>query len=68
MRGNPDDLSHQLIIKIKAWLKEEIDQANEQEWEETYEDGILEGRAEVCESLLYFIGFLHKFIIFITIQ
>ena len=35
MRGNPDDLSNQLIIKIKAWLKEEIDQANEQEWEET---------------------------------
>ena len=60
MRGNPDDLSNQLIIKIKAWLKEEIDQANEQEWEETYEDGILEGRAEVCESLLYFIGYWEK--------
>ena len=60
MRRNPDDLSNQLIIKIKAWLKEEIDQANEQEWEETYEDGILEGRAEVCESLLYFIGYWEK--------
>ena len=60
MRGTPDDLSNQLIIKIKAWLKEEIDQANEQEWEETYEDGILEGRAEVCESLLYFIGYWEK--------
>ena len=60
MRGNPDDLSNQLIIKIKAWLKEEIDQANEQEWEETYEEGILEGRAEVCESLLYFIGYWEK--------
>ena len=60
MRGNPDDLSNQLITKIKTWLKEEIDQANEQEWEETYEVGILEGRAEVCESLLYFIGYWEK--------
>ena len=60
MRGNPDDLSNQLITKIKTWLKEEIDQANEQDWEETYEDGILEGRAEVCESLLYYIGYWEK--------
>ena len=60
MRGNPDDLSNQLLTKIKAWLIEEIDQANEQEWEETYEDGILEGRAEVCESLLYYIGYWEK--------
>ena len=60
MRVNSDDLSNQLLAKIKTWLKEEIDQANEQDWEETYEDGILEGRAEVCESLLYYIGYWEK--------
>ncbi len=56
MRGNPDDLSNQVIAKIERWLKQEIShQAPVVDGEEILTDGtegISEGRYECAVSLL----------------
>ena len=54
MRGNPDDLANQLIQKIKNYLKEEVGNIPYVDIETiaSLEDGILEGRKELAESLL----------------
>ena len=55
MRNNPDDMSNQLINKIKTWLLEEISSWEEKvnsSFESSYEDGLLDGRKELAENLL----------------
>tara|TARA_S200000501_G_C20464671_1_gene586693 strand:- start:51 stop:272 length:222 start_codon:yes stop_codon:yes gene_type:complete len=62
MRNNPDDLSNQLLTKIKKWLKHEVKE--HQDCADAYENGeepilsdntdeICVGRHEVSESLLH---------------
>jgi len=55
MRNNPDDLSNQLIQKIKKWLKEEIEHSQpvvdgEEEMSDGTEDIII-GRHECAKGL-----------------
>ena len=55
MRNNPDDMSNQLINKIKTWLLEEISSWEEKvnsSFKSSYEDGLLDGRKELAENLL----------------
>ena len=55
MRNNPDDLSNQLINKIKKWLKAEISDAptyGEDADVDSRELGILDGRYECARGLL----------------
>ena len=55
MRNNPDDMSNQLINKIKTWLLEEISSWEEKvnaSFESSYQDGLLDGRKELAENLL----------------
>ncbi len=58
MRNNPDDLSNQLINKIKKYLKSEVKCNGKHPWhdgEEMIEDDggdICVGRAELAENLL----------------
>jgi len=54
MRGNSDDLANQLIQKVKDYLKEEVGNIPYVDIETiaSLEDGILEGRKELAESLL----------------
>jgi len=65
MRNNPDDLSNQLIHKIKDWLENEVyDGAeiveakhnNDEEITSDGTDNIIYGRAECAESLLKMIS------------
>ena len=54
MRNNPDDLSNQLINKIKKWLKAEISDARtygEDADVDSRELGILDGRYEMALQL-----------------
>ena len=54
MRNNPDDLSNQLVQKIKVWLRGEIQDVrnNFEDDLDSSEKGILDGRYECAESLL----------------
>ncbi len=56
MRNNPDDLSNQLLTKIKEWLESELSDYGEYGdvigSVDSFEHGILEGRAECSENLL----------------
>ena len=54
MRNNPDDLANQLIQKVKNYLKKEVGNIPYVDIETiaSLEDGILEGRKELAESLL----------------
>ena len=55
MRNNPDDLSNQLINKIKKWLKAEISDVRsycEDADLDSRELGILHGRYECARGLL----------------
>ena len=54
MRNNPDDLANQLIQKVKDYLQEEVGNIPYVDIETiaSLEDGILEGRKELAESLL----------------
>ena len=55
MRNNPDDLSNQLLGKIKFWLKGEIQSVKHNplyEDDDSRESGILEGRLECADGLL----------------
>jgi len=54
MRNNPDDLSNQLISKIKAWLKHEIQntELNDEILCESNDDFIHYGRQECADGLL----------------
>ena len=64
-----DDLSNQVLTKIKKWLKDEVKE--HQDCSDAYENGeepimsdhsdeICVGRHEVCVSLLYYIGYWEK--------
>ena len=55
VRNNPDDLSNQLVSKIKKWLQDEI----ASHWEnqpdqdvDSREIGILDGRYECARGLI----------------
>lgn len=54
MRNNPDDLSNQLVHKIKVWLRGEIQDVrnNFEDDLDSRELGILDGRYECAESLI----------------
>jgi len=55
MRNNPDDLSNQLVNKIKVWLRGELSQIKKNpiyEEDDSRESGILDGRYECAEGLL----------------
>jgi len=54
MRNSPDDLANQLIQKVKDYLQEEVGNIPYVDIETiaSLEDGILEGRKELAESLL----------------
>ena len=55
MRNNPDDLSNQLVNKIKVWLRGELSQIKKNpiyEEDDSRESGILDGRYECAENLL----------------
>ena len=56
MRGNPDDLSNQLLAKIEEWLESELsDYETYKEYVgsvDSFEHGIVAGRAEYSEYLL----------------
>ena len=54
MRNNPDDLSNQLVNKIKVWLRGELSQIKKNpiyEEDDSRESGILDGRYECAEGL-----------------
>lgn len=54
MRNNPDDLANQLIQKVKDYLQEEVDNTElDEDTMEGAEDGILVGRKELAEVLLW---------------
>jgi hypothetical protein len=63
MRGNSDDLANQLIQKVKDYLKEEVGNIPYVDIETiaSLEDGILEGRKELAESLLIQINKWEKY-------
>ena len=54
MRNYPNDLSHQLVHKIKVWLRGEIQDVrnNFEDDLDSRELGILDGRYECAESLI----------------
>lgn len=55
MRNNPDDLSNQLISKIKVWLRGEISDVRSNPHDDDVDSrelGILDGRYECAEGLL----------------
>ena len=55
MRNNPDDLSNQLVSKIKQWLKEEISDVHSNDHDadvDSRELGILDGRYECARGLI----------------
>ena len=55
MRNNPDDLSNQLVQKIKVWLRGEISDVHSNPHDDDIDSrelGILDGRYECAESLL----------------
>jgi len=56
MRNNPDDISNQIISKIKEYLEDEIEPTDEQgELVEQYDEStsdIHRGRSELAENLL----------------
>tara|TARA_R110002033_G_scaffold61781_1_gene112497 strand:+ start:218 stop:421 length:204 start_codon:yes stop_codon:yes gene_type:complete len=54
MRNNPDDLSNQLVNKIKVWLRGELSQIKKNPIygeDDSRESGILDGRYECAEGL-----------------
>ena len=57
MRNNPDDLSNQVIAKIKKWLRSEVKENNKYTYDD-YNDFddldvyLFRGRSECAESLL----------------
>ena len=63
MRNSPDDLANQLIQKVKDYLQEEVGNIPYVDIETiaSLEDGILEGRKELAESLLIQINKWEKY-------
>ena len=55
MRNNPDDLSNQLVQKIKVWLRGEISDVHSNPHDvdvDSRELGILDGRDECARGLI----------------